>query len=92
MLKQVTFSIAFHAFLGFLWLLYNNHILGIANSVKHVFFVGGLIIILGNFLFWVFFRNISPIKEYKFTHPVSLSGIVSILIVVAIHLFVVDLV
>ncbi|WP_043929803.1 hypothetical protein [Bacillus sp. EB01] len=80
--KDFVLSIILNAFLGYLWILFVDHIVGIANSMENVFFIGGIIIVIGTFLFFEIVKRITPFNEYKNTHPIKLAGFTSFLLVV----------
>jgi hypothetical protein len=79
--KDYLISIILNAFLGYLWVIFNNHIIKVANSMDNVFVVGGIIIVIGTLLFWEIVRRIAPFNEYKNTHPIKIVGFASFVIV-----------
>lgn len=85
--KDFARSIILNAFIGYLWVLFSFHIVRIANSMDNVFFVGGIIMLIGYLLFWEIVKRVTPFKEYKNTHPVKIAGGISLCIVVLISLF-----
>jgi hypothetical protein len=89
--KQVALSVILNAFLGYLWLLFMNHILFVTESLDNAIFKA-IIIILGTTLFGEIVGRITPFHEYKFTHPLKLVGFVSCLVVVFIGVFMFDMV
>ena len=91
-MKDYALSIMLNLFLGYLWIIFTDHIVSIANSMNNSFVVGGLIILAGTFLFWEIAGRIRPFHDYKITHPVKLAGFASFAAVIAVHLFVVNLV
>lgn len=91
-IKDFALSMLLNGFLGYLWVLFITQIIQIANSLNNTFFVGGLIIIIGSGLFWEIVKRVAPYNEYKFTHPVKITGFISFTIVVVTHLFVVNLI
>lgn len=90
--KEIVLSIVLHLFIGYLWILFVDHVVSIANSVNNTFIVGGLIILIGFTLFWEVVRRIAPFNEYKVTHPVKLIGYASFIAVIVVHLYVVNLI
>lgn len=90
--KELTLSIVLHLFIGYLWILFADHIINIANSMDNTFIVGGLILLLGTFLFWEIVSRITPFNQYKLTHPVKLVGYISIVAVIFVHFYVVNLI
>ncbi|MFH5836729.1 hypothetical protein ACHAL6_11715 [Proteiniclasticum sp. C24MP] len=90
--KEVALSIILNAFLGYLWLLFIDHIVRVANSMENTFIVGGLIILIGTALFWEIVNRVTPFNKYKITHPVKLAGFISFGLVVVVDLFVLNLI
>lgn len=90
--KDFALAIILNAFLGYLWILFINHIVRIANSMENTFIVGGLIILMGTTLFFEIVRRVTPFNEYKFTHPVKLAGVVSFVAVVVVDLLLLNLI
>ncbi|MEK3988468.1 hypothetical protein [Robertmurraya sp. FSL R5-0851] len=90
--KEFALSIILNAFLGYLWILFIDHIVRVANSMENTFIVGGLIILIGTTLFWEIVKRVTPFNEYKFTHPVKLAGFISFGVVVVVNLFVLNLI
>ncbi|MFD1779080.1 hypothetical protein ACFSFW_10415 [Fredinandcohnia salidurans] len=64
-IKDFSLSIILNAFLGYLWVLFINHIIEIANSMNNTLIIGGLIIIIGSGLFWEIVKRVAPYNEYK---------------------------
>lgn len=91
-IRELSSSIVLNAFLGYLWILFIDHIVGLANSMDNVFIVGGLIIVIGSTLFWEIAKRATPFKEYKNSHPVKITGFISFGVVVIVHFFVVGLI
>ncbi|MEH7445072.1 hypothetical protein V7201_22460 [Bacillus sp. JJ1122] len=89
--KDLVMSVLLNAFLGYLWILFIDHIVVVANSLDN-FFVGGLIIIGGTTLFWEIVKRVTPLNEYQNRHFVKIAGFVSFGIVVAVNLFVFNLI
>lgn len=88
--KEFALSIILNAFLGYLWILFMDHIVRVANSMENTFIVGGLIILVGTALFWEIINRVTPFNEYKITHPVKLAGFISFCLVVVVNLFVLN--
>jgi hypothetical protein len=88
MKQHFILSIILYAFLGYLWILFMQHIYKTAYSMHNVFF-GGLTIIIGTLLFWEIEKRITPFNEYEKNHPVKIIGVVSFLTVVFVNFFVV---
>ncbi|PKR77314.1 hypothetical protein CEY16_11305 [Halalkalibacillus sediminis] len=86
--KDFVLSITLYAFLGYLWLLFIDHIGEIANTMDNVLIFGGIIILLGTVLFGEIVRRVTPFNEYKNSHPVKIAGFVSFGLVVVASLFV----
>lgn len=89
--KEVALSVILNAFLGYLWLLFMNHILNLTESLDNVIFKA-IVFLLGTTLFGEIVRRITPFHEYKFTHPIKLVGFSSCLVVVFIGVFIFDMV
>lgn len=90
--KGFAISIILNAFLGYLWILFIDHIVRVANTMENTFIVGGLIIIIGTALFWEIVNRVTPFTEYRFTHPVKLAGFISFGLVVFVDAFVLNLI
>lgn len=90
--KELALSIILNAFLGYLWILFIDHIVNVANSMENTFIVGGLIILIGTALFWEIVNRVTPFNKYKITHPVKLAGFISFTLVVVVDLFVLNLI
>lgn len=60
--------------------------------MNNTFVIGGLIILAGTLLFWELVKRITPFDKYKFTHPIKLTGFISIIAVVLVHFFIIDLI
>jgi hypothetical protein len=90
--KELALSIILNAFLGYLWILFIDHIVNVANSMGNTFIVGGLIILIGTALFWEIVNRVTPFNEYKITHPVKLAGVISFGLVVFVNFFVLNLI
>ncbi|MCE5168286.1 hypothetical protein LQV63_03010 [Paenibacillus profundus] len=86
-IKEWALSIVIHAFLGYLWVLFVEHVLGLANSMDNMI-LGGLILLLGTYLFWFTVNRITPFNSYKLTHPAKVAGIISFGLVVIVLVFV----
>jgi hypothetical protein len=91
-IKEFGLSIVLNAFLGYLWILFIEHIVSIANSMDNVFIIGGIVIIIGSTLFMEIVKRVTPFNQYKFTHPVKLTGFVSFGLVVIVHVFIVNII
>ncbi|WHY77334.1 hypothetical protein QNH20_25220 [Neobacillus sp. WH10] len=81
--KDFVLSIFINAFLGYLWILFHNHINSIDNPL--IALIG---ICSGTWLFWEIIHRVTPFNEYKNRHPVKIAGFVSIGIVLTVNLFV----
>lgn len=90
--KEFALSIILNAFLGYLWILFIDHIFRVANSMENTFIVGGLIILIGTALFWEIVNRVTPFNKYKITHPVKLAGYISFCLVVVVDSFVLSLI
>lgn len=90
--KEFVLSIILHAFLGYLWILFIDHLVRIAESTDNTFIVGGFIILIGTTLFWEIVKRIAPFNEYKLTHPVKLAGFISFGVVFIVNLFLLKLI
>ena len=90
--KELALSIILNAFLGYLWILFIDHIVRVANSMENTFIVGGLIILIGTALFWEIVNRVTPFNKYKITHPVKLAGFISFGLVVVVDSFVLNLI
>jgi hypothetical protein len=88
--KELTLAVILNAFLGYLWLLFMNHILNLTESLDNVAFKA-MVFLVGTMLFGEIVRRITPFHEYKFTHPIRIAGICSCLVVVFIGVFIIDL-
>lgn len=89
--KDLIMSVLLNAFLGYLWILFIDHIVVVANSLDNFVF-GVLIIIGGTTLFWEIVKRVTPLNEYQNRHPVKIAGFVSFGIVIAVNLFVFNLI
>lgn len=85
--KDFVMSIILHAFLAYLWIIFWNHINGVAYSVGNPL-IGVTIFATGTWLFWEIAKRISPYNEYKKSHSIKIAGYISFGIVLAIYLFV----
>ncbi|WP_433750739.1 hypothetical protein [Falsibacillus pallidus] len=90
--KELALSITLNAFLGYLWILFIDHIVRVANSLENTYIVGGLIILIGTILFWGIIKRVNPYNEYKFTHPIIVAGFISFGAVVIVNLYVLNLI
>ena len=90
--KEFFWAILLNAFLGYLWVLFIDHIIGVVNLLDQVFLVGGFIILIGSILFWEILKRVTPFNEEKFTHPIKITGFVSFGTVVVIHLFAINII
>lgn len=86
--KELVISVTLFAFLGYLWLIFIEHIVEIANAMDNVLSFGGITIILGSVLFWEIVKRVSPFNEYKFNHPVKIAGFASFGLVILLNLLV----
>ncbi|MBN3524487.1 hypothetical protein [Paenibacillus apiarius] len=82
-IKEWALSIVIHAFLGYLWVLFVDHVWGIANSMDNMI-LSGLILLLGTFLYGHIVNRITPFNSYQLTHPVKIAGIISFGLVVIV--------
>ncbi|WP_437832903.1 hypothetical protein ACQRXC_25210 (plasmid) [Niallia taxi] len=83
--KEHGISIVLNLFLGYLWIIFVNHMVAIANSFHNTLLIGGLFILLGTFLFWEIVNRITPFNTYKFNHPVRITGFASFFLTVVIY-------
>lgn len=83
--QEFVWSIVLYGFLGYLWTLFSDHIVSIANSMDNVLVVGGIILLAGTLLFWEIVKRIAPFNEYKNTHPIKLVGLASFIVVVVVN-------
>lgn len=83
--KEHGISIVLNLFLGYLWIIFVNHMFVIANSFHNTLLIGGLFILLGTFLFWEIVNRITPFNTYKFNHPVRITGFASFFLAVVIY-------
>ena len=90
--KEFALSIILNAFLGYLWILFIDHIATMANSMENTFIVGALIILIGSAMFWEIVNRVTPFNKYKITHPVKLAGFISLGLVVVVDAFVLSLI
>jgi len=79
--KDVVLSVILNAFLGYLWVLFTSHVIGMANSMDNVL-VGGVLILFGTYLFMEIFQRVTPYHQLKSTHPVKIIGFSSFVVVV----------
>jgi len=89
--RDLVMSVLLNAFLGYLWILFIDHIIVVANSLDN-FVLGVMIMIGGTTLFWEIVKRVSPFNEYQNRHPVKIAGFVSFGIVVAVNLLVFNLI
>jgi hypothetical protein len=89
--KEVTLSVILNAFLGYLWLLFLNHILIVTETLDNVIF-RAIVIILGTTLSGEIVGRITPFDKYKLTHPIKLVGFSSCLVMVFVGAFIFNLV
>lgn len=89
--NDLIMSVLLNAFLGYLWILFIDHIIGIANSIDN-FVLAGIIILGGTTLFWEIVKRVTPFNQYQNSHPVKIAGFVSSGLVIAVNLFVLNLV
>lgn len=83
--KELALTVILNAFLGYLWLLFMNHILNLTEFIDNVGFKV-IFFVLGTTLFGEIVRRITPFHKYKLKHPTKLVGFCSFLIVVIIGL------
>ncbi|WNF38331.1 hypothetical protein RJD24_07870 [Bacillaceae bacterium IKA-2] len=83
--KDYGLSIILNAFLAYLWILFINHIVNLVNSMNNSFIVGALLIGVGSALFFEIVGRVTPFSQYKFPHPLKLTGVASFVLVVAVH-------
>ncbi|RUT28013.1 hypothetical protein EJP77_18530 [Paenibacillus zeisoli] len=81
--KDFMWSIVLNGFLGYLWFLFFQNISELTRMWDH-FLVKALIFIIGTFLFGEIANRVSPLHEYKWTHPIRIVGAASYLLVVLI--------
>ncbi|QKS70318.1 hypothetical protein FLK61_26530 [Paenalkalicoccus suaedae] len=88
-LTDLVTTVAIHLFLGYLWILFANHVFIDMNaSVFLQIVLGGA----GTFLFGMIFNRITPFAEMKLSNPVRVVGMVAFASVIVVHVFVVSLV
>ena len=80
-MKEVALSVIIYAFLGYLWVLFSERMVSIANATGNML-IGGLLLSVGTLLFFSIVNQIAPFHNYKLTHPTRLVGAASFLIVV----------
>lgn len=80
-MKEVALSVIIYAFLGYLWVLFSERMVSIANATGNML-IGGLLLSVGTLLFFAIVNRIAPFHNYKLTHPTRLVGAASFLIVV----------
>ncbi|MGG4411507.1 hypothetical protein ABER75_22785 [Niallia taxi] len=83
--KEHGISIVLNLFLGYLWIIFVNHMVAIANSFPNTLIFGGFFILLGTFLFWEIVNRITPFNTYKFNHPVRITGFALFFLAVVIY-------
>lgn len=88
--KLLVLSIVLYLFLGYLWILFIDHVVNVVNTINNTFIIGGIIIVIGTSLFGIIIKGIN--NQYEFTQPLKLAGIISFALVVVLHVFVVNLV
>ncbi len=84
-------TIVINAFLGYLFVLFVNHIVDLFNELNN-FFLGGMIVLIGFNLFYVIARRAMPNSNLTFTHPLNLIGVVSFMGIILLHVFVINLI
>lgn len=89
--KDLVMSVLLNAFLGYLWILFIDHIIVVANSLDN-FVLGVMVVIGGTTLFWEIVKRVTPLNEYQNRHPVKIAGFLSFGTVVAVNLFVFNLI
>ncbi|MCI1593523.1 hypothetical protein [Heyndrickxia oleronia] len=90
--KEMVLSIVLNLFLGYLWILFSDHIVSKVNLMNNTFIIGGLILLIGTLLFLEIAQRITPFNNYKFTHPVKLVGYASFGLIVVFHLLVFNII
>ncbi|PLR76407.1 hypothetical protein CU633_15690 [Bacillus sp. V3-13] len=85
--KDICLSIILHGFLGYLFVVFMNHLTKLANAMNN-FFTGGSLMLAGVMLFGAISDRVAPYHEYKFSHPLKLAGSVSFVLVVIITLLI----
>lgn len=80
-MKEGIFSVIIYAFLGYLWVIFMERMVSIANAMGNML-IGGLLLFIGTLLFSAIVNRIAPFHNYKLTHPTRLVGVASFLIVV----------
>ncbi|WP_409303932.1 hypothetical protein [Peribacillus sp. SCS-155] len=63
--KEFVLSIILNLFLGYLWLLFFDHI--IAKSNNNSFIIGACFMVIGMVLFGEIVKRITPFNKYKLT-------------------------
>lgn len=89
-IKLLVSTIAINLFLGYLWILFINHIIDVVNKLNNTFIVSGIIIVTGTALMGIIVKRVT--NDFKVTHLIKWTGIISFFLVVFIHVFVVNLV
>lgn len=85
-------SIVLNLFLGYLWILFTDHIVSKVNLINNTFIIGGLILLIGTLLFLEIAQRITPFNKYKFTHPVKLVGNASFVLILVFHFLVFNII
>lgn len=89
-IKILVSTIVINLFLGYLWILFINHVVDVVNKLNNTFIVSGIIIVTGTALMGIIVKRVT--NDFKVTHLIKWTGIISFFLVVFIHVFVVNLV
>ncbi|MBU9721355.1 MULTISPECIES: hypothetical protein [Bacillaceae] len=84
--KDYLLSAVLFGFMGYLWVLFTNHVFHISDQISFGTFASIILFIIGFLLFGSIIKRLSPLNHFKLNHPVNLVGFASLLIVVAINL------
>ncbi|MBY6272373.1 MAG: hypothetical protein C6P37_15705 [Caldibacillus debilis] len=70
-IKGFIWNMILGGFLGFLWIIFSERVVDIANSFQSPWLLGGMFIVIGTLLFWEIFQravNHQGSDEFKFRH------------------------
>ncbi|MNS31367.1 hypothetical protein D3C72_634210 [compost metagenome] len=84
--KDLFWSIVLNGLLGYLWFLFFRDISDLTRMWDH-FLAKVVVFIIGTFLFGEIVNRVSPLHEYKWTHPIRIIGTASYLMIALLCLY-----
>lgn len=85
-MKHYFSAVVLYSFLGYVWIIFIDHILGVVKGIDN-FFIEVMLISVFITIFFEMANRIAPYHQYKRLHPLKITGYTSFVLIILIHFY-----